>query len=157
MGPLRPLLQVSLVVLAAASFAATNPLPVFAADPEGSASPADSILEPRYHLDPVIVTGERVPVPLGRVPLDVTVVGRGRLDTHRQFLLSDALREVPALDVQRSGSLGKLTDIRLRGADARHTLVLFDGIPLNGPWLGTFNFADLMDPGVDLVEVLGGP
>ncbi len=64
---------------------------------------------------------------------------------------------MPALDVQRSGGLGKLTDIRLRGADPRHTLVLFDGIPLNGPWLGTFDFADLMDPGVERVEVLGGP
>jgi len=85
------------------------------------------------------------------------VLGRGRLDAHRQFLLADALREVPAIDVQRSGGLGKLSDVRLRGADPRHTLVLFDGIPLNGPWLGTFNFADLMDPGVERVEVLGGP
>jgi len=157
MGPLRPLLRVSFVVLATASFAAAFHSRVLAAGAEAGASPADSMVEPRYHLDPVIVTGERLPVPLGRVPLDVTVVGRDRLDTHPQFLLADALREVPALDVQRSGSLGKLTDARLRGADPRHTLVLFDGIPLNGPWLGTFDFADLVDPGVARVEVLGGP
>ena len=157
MGPLRPLLRASLVVLAAASFAASFQAPVLASDSETNASAADSIVEPRYYLDPVIVTGERLPVPLGRVPLDVTVVGRGRMDAHRQFFLADALREVPALDVQRSGSLGKLTDVRLRGADPRHTLVLFDGIPLNGPWLGIFDFAELMDPGVDRIEVLGGP
>ena len=157
MGPLRPLLRILLVVLATASFAAAFQSRAIAADSEAGTSPTDSIVEPRYHLDPVIVTGERLPVPLGRVPLDVTVVGRGRLDAHRQFLIADALREVPALDVQRSGGLGKLTDVRLRGADPRHTLVLFDGIPLNGPWLGIFDFADLMDPGIERVEVLGGP
>ncbi|HEY6221982.1 MAG TPA: TonB-dependent receptor, partial [Candidatus Eisenbacteria bacterium] len=157
MGPLRPLLQASFAVLAAAVFAAACHSTVLAADSETSAPAADSLVEPRYYLDPVVVTGERLPIPLGRVPLDVTVIGRGRLDTHRQFLLADALREVPALDVQRSGGLGKFTDIRLRGADPRHTLVLFDGIPLNGPWLGIFDLADLMDPGVERVEVLGGP
>ncbi len=121
------------------------------------AAAADSTEAPRYRLDPVVVTGERVPLHLDKVPLDVTVLGRGRMDTQRQFLLSDALREVPAIDVQRSGNLGKLTNVRLRGADPRHTLVLFDGIPLNGPWLGSFDFADLMDPGIQRVEVLGGP
>jgi outer membrane cobalamin receptor len=59
--------------------------------------------------------------------------------------------------VQRSGNLGKLTNVRLRGADPRHTLVLFDGIPLNGPWLGSVDLADIMDTGVQRVEVLGGP
>jgi vitamin B12 transporter len=105
----------------------------------------------------VVVTGERTPLPLDRVPLDVTVVDEERLEAHRPILLAEVLRQVPAIDVQRSGSPGKLTDVRLRGADPRHTLVLFDGIPLNGPWLGTFDFSDLTDPGVRRVEVLGGP
>jgi outer membrane receptor protein involved in Fe transport len=35
--------------------------------------------------------------------------------------------------------------------------VLFDGIPLNGPWAGTFDFADASDAGIEQVEVLGGP
>ncbi|HEX7078175.1 MAG TPA: TonB-dependent receptor [Candidatus Eisenbacteria bacterium] len=118
-------------------------------------APADSV--PRYRLDPTVVTAERLPVPLSRVPSDVTVIGRDRLDRDQSFFLADELRRVPGLDVQRSGSLGKLTDVRLRGADPRHTLVLFDGIPLNGPWLGTFDFADLPGTGWGRVEVMGGP
>jgi vitamin B12 transporter len=158
MGLIRPLLRASFIAVATACFtAALQPRVSSAATAETSGSAADSTAEPRYYLDPVVVTGERLPLPLGRVPLDVTVLGRGRLDAHRQFLLADALREVPALDIQRTGGLGKLSDVRLRGADTRHTLVLFDGIPLNGPWLGSFDFADLMDPGVERVEVLGGP
>ena len=71
--------------------------------------------------------------------------------------MAEALRDAPGIDVQRSGSTGKLTDIRLRGADPRHTLVLYDGIPLNGPWLGIYDFADFMGAGQNQVEVFGGP
>src|SRR5258705_1554912 len=158
MGPLRPLVRASIVALATTCFATVfQPRVASAATAEASESAADSTVEARYYLDPVIVTGERLPLRLGRVPLDVTVLGRGRLDAHRQFLLADALREVPAIDVQRSGGLGMLSDVRLRGADPRHTLVLFDGIPLNGPWLGSFDFADMTGAGFGQVEVMGGP
>lgn len=112
---------------------------------------------PRYRLDPTVVTAERIPVLLSRVPSDVVVIDRARLTLDQPFLLSDALREVPGLDAQRAGNLGKLTDIRLRGADPRHTLVLFDGIPLNGPWIGSFDFADVPGTGFGQIEVMGGP
>ena len=129
------------------------PSPASAQDPATDTT----AVEPRYRLDPVVVTGERLPIPVDRVPLDITVLGTDRFETSRQYFLSETLREAPGIDVQRSGGLGKLTDIRLRGADPRHTLVLFDGVTLNGPWLGSFDFADLSDPGLSRVEVLGGP
>ena len=152
MGPRRPnhlLFFVSLILAALPLAAVWNPAPSIADDiaadsaaVAGNQTDAAPYQEPRYRLDPVVVTGERLPLRLGRVPLDVTVIGRGRMDTQRQFLLADAIREVPAISAQRSGNLGKLTNLYLRGADPRHTLVLFDGIPLNGPWLGSFDFAD---------------
>ena len=173
MGPLRPLhravlARLALLMISVALVAVFRLTPSFADTGDATTpAPADGTTpapvdvnpgeQPRYRLNPVVVTGERVPLPLNRVPLDLTVLSRDRMDTQRQFLLSDGLREVPAIDVQRAGNLGKLTNIRLRGADPRHTLVLFDGIPLNGPWLGSFDFADLMDPGLNRVEVLGGP
>ncbi len=121
------------------------------------ATPADSSLTPRYRLDPVVVTAERMPFPLGHVPSDVTVLDGARLERTRPFLAAEALRSVPGVDVQRAGRLGKLTDVRLRGADPRHTLVLFDGIPLNGPWVGSFDFSDLGVVGASQIEVMGGP
>ncbi|MEK7315902.1 MAG: TonB-dependent receptor [Candidatus Eisenbacteria bacterium] len=113
--------------------------------------------EPRYRLEPIVVTAERMPLPLGRVSSDVTVLSGTRLDRERPLFLADALRSVPGIDVQRAGRLGKLTDVRLRGADPRHTLVLFDGIPLNGPWVGSFDFSDIGSLGWSQVEVVGGP
>ena len=120
-------------------------------------APVDSSETPRYLLPPIVVTAERAPVPLDRVPAEVTVIGRDRLERDQAPFVADELRLIPALDVRRSGSPGKLTDVRLRGADPRHTLVLFDGIPLNGPWAGTFDFADLPGAGLGQVEVMGGP
>ena len=112
---------------------------------------------PKYRLDPVVVTAERMPLRLRDVPSDVTVLSAERLARERPFFLADALRAVPAVDVQRGGGLGKITDVRLRGADPRHTLILFDGIPLNGPWIGNFDFADIMGAGQGRVEIFGGP
>ncbi len=150
MGPLCRLVRFAALSLLAGL---TVTSPQARAEPEAP----DSIDVPRYRLQPVVVTAERIPVPLDRVPSDVTVIGRARLARNQAPFLADELREVPAVDVQRSGSPGKLTDVRLRGADPRHTLVLFDGIPLNGPWAGTFDFADLPGAGWGQVEVMGGP
>ncbi|HSQ59149.1 MAG TPA: TonB-dependent receptor [Acidobacteriota bacterium] len=117
----------------------------------------DSEETPRYRLEPVVVTAGRMPLPLDRVPSDLVVIGRERLERDRPMSAADALRSVPGIDVQRAGRLGKITDVRLRGADPRHTLVLFDGIPLNGPWVGSFDFADLGASGWSQIEVMGGP
>jgi vitamin B12 transporter len=138
----------------------TVSLLLFSASPalaeEGEAA-VDRSETPRYHLPPLVVTAERSPLPLDRVPSDVTVIDGARLDRERPLFLADALRAVPGIDVQRAGRLGKITDVRLRGADPRHTLVLFDGVPLNGPWIGSFDFADVGAGGFRQVEVLGGP
>jgi vitamin B12 transporter len=167
MGPLAPLRRSArsaglgiAVILATLRPAAAAPAP---ADP----SPADSLrpapgpaaahAAPRYRLSPVVVTAERVPVPLSRVPADVTVLGLPDLGPKSGLFVSDALRQVPGIDVRRAGAPGKLTDVRLRGADPRHTLILYDGIPLNGPWLGSFDFADLPASGFGRAEIVGGP
>ncbi|HET7904802.1 MAG TPA: TonB-dependent receptor, partial [Candidatus Eisenbacteria bacterium] len=134
--------------LALVLIAAAVPSPARGDDPEET---------PRYRLQPVVVTAERMPLPLDRVPSDLVVVGIDRLDRDRPMSAADALRSVPGIDVQRAGRLGKITDVRLRGADPRHTLVLFDGIPLNGPWIGSFDFADLGAGGWSQIEVMGGP
>ncbi|HEU4725709.1 MAG TPA: TonB-dependent receptor [Candidatus Eisenbacteria bacterium] len=144
-------------VLAAASDDEPSPPPVPDAAPAATAADERPAADPRYRLDPVIVTAERSPLPLDRVPSDVTVLDGSRLDRERPLFMADALRTVPGIDVQRAGRLGKITDVRLRGADPRHTLVLFDGIPLNGPWVGSFDFADLGAGGFRQVEVMGGP
>jgi len=161
MGPLASILRrfalvfflIALLVPAALARAGSEDPP----DPLAPAPEAASSERPRYRLLPVVVTPDRFPIRLDRVPADITVISPERLDARRPLFMAEALRDAPGVDVQRSGSTGKLTDIRLRGADPRHTLVLYDGIPLNGPWLGIYDFADFMGAGQNQVEVFGGP
>jgi len=161
MGPLASFLR-RLAVTTLLILAVLSPAPARAgtddpADPAAPAPEPPSPDHPRYRLEPVVVTPDRFPIRLDRVPADVTVITPERLEMRRPLLLADALHDAPGVDVQRSGSTGKLTDVRLRGADPRHTLVLYDGIPLNGPWLGIYDFADLMGSGRNQVEIFGGP
>jgi len=158
MGPLRQVFRfasIRFLIFASLSIAVSISGPVFADESSTLDSPPPD--SARYHLPPVVVTAEREPVPLDHVPAEITVVGRDRLDRNQAPFAADELRLVPALDVRRSGTPGKLTDVRLRGADPRHTLILFDGIPLNGPWTGTFDFADVPAAGLGQIEVMGGP
>ena len=157
MGPLASLFRRFAVFFALHLIFATS---AAAADPPDPAAPVPepgTPEAPRYRLQPVVVTPDRFPIRLDRVPADVTVIPPERLALRRPLFLADALRLAPGVDIQRSGTAGKLTDVRLRGADPRHTLVLYDGIPLTGPWLGIFDFADFMGAAQNQIEVYGGP
>lgn len=70
----------------------------------------------------------------------------------------DALRGLPGVDVNRTGSTGGLAQVRIRGQDARHTTVLIDGVEVNNPGDGEFDFSNLVaGEEIDRIEVLRGP
>jgi vitamin B12 transporter len=107
----------------------------------------------------VVVTASRVDEPARDVASDVTVIPSGDLKNAQQRMLSTALREVPALDVNQSGGLGGLTSVFIRGADSGQTLVLIDGVIVNDPIDADrgFDFANLTTDNIERVEVLRGP
>ncbi|GAB4482039.1 MAG: TonB-dependent receptor [Erythrobacter tepidarius] len=68
--------------------------------------------------------------------------------------IADVLRDVPGVAV--AGVAGQ-TQIRLRGSEANHVLVLVDGIEVSDPFAGEFDMGTLQaEPGARL-EVLRGP
>jgi vitamin B12 transporter len=71
-------------------------------------------------------------------------------------IVSDILRDVSGVAVSRTGPVGQLTQVRIRGAEANHTLVLIDGIKASDPFYGEFDFATLIADDVAKVEVLRG-
>lgn len=106
----------------------------------------------------MVVVGSHQPRPAREVGSAVSVFDAADIQRRRVTLGSELLREVPGLAVNRSGQVGNLTQVRIRGAEGNHTLVLIDGIEANDPGLsGEFNFADLLTYDVGRVEVLRGP
>jgi len=69
----------------------------------------------------------------------------------------EALRSLPGVAVNRTGGFAGLSEVRIRGADGNHTLVLIDGIEANSGTDGRFDFADLLVEDIERIEVIRGP
>ena len=106
-------------------------------------------------LETVQVDGLR-PVELGEVTSSVTVLDADDLTIRGAPFIADELRAVPGVAVSRSGARGGLTQIRLRGAEANHTLVLVDGIEVSDPSTGETDFGLWSGLNVSKIEVLRG-
>src|SRR5258706_12289109 len=78
------------------------------------------------------------------------------LQLRQTVIVSDILRDVPGVAVSRTGPIGQFTQVRIRGAEANHTLVLIDGIKASDPFYGEFEFETLIADDVAKIEVLRG-
>ncbi|WP_055920998.1 TonB-dependent receptor plug domain-containing protein [Altererythrobacter sp. Root672] len=105
----------------------------------------------------IVVTGTATPVERQKIGNTLTVIEGETIETKRTAYLQDILREVPGLAVNQSGSFGSLTQVRIRGADGNHVLVLIDGIEVSAVGSGEFDFSSLLANNIDRVEVLRGP
>ncbi len=89
----------------------------------------------------------------GRYPGAVSLITADQLDQRQTRDIADVLRDVPGVAV--AGIAGQ-TQIRLRGSEANHVLVLVDGIEVSDPFAGEFDVGTLQaEPGARL-EVLRG-
>lgn len=73
-----------------------------------------------------------------------------------QQYISDLLRTLPGIAVNSSGPAGGLTQIRVRGSEANHVLVLIDGVEVGNPSTGEFDFAGLRAEDILRIETLRG-
>jgi vitamin B12 transporter len=103
----------------------------------------------------LIVTASRsgVAVPQRLLGSSVTVLDASALSERQTREVADILRDVPGLAVNVSPGL---TQIRMRGTEANHTLVLVDGIEVSDPYYGEFDFGTLMADDGARIEVLRG-
>jgi len=109
-------------------------------------------------VEEIIIVGARQPIPRNELGSAVSVVDRAALEARQVPILSKILRDLPGLAVSRTGPVGSQTQVRLRGAEGNHTLVLIDGIEATDP-VGNFefDFGDLVTTGLERVEVIRGP
>ena len=99
-----------------------------------SASRSDALLRERFTGSALIITAEQ-------------------LEDRQTRDIADVLRDAPGVAV--AGVAGQ-TQIRLRGSEANHVLVLVDGIEVSDPFAGEFDVGTLQaEPGAR-VEVLRG-
>ncbi len=107
--------------------------------------------------DSITITATAQPEKAAEVPATVDVVTAAEIADRRAVQAVDVLRTLPGLELVQTGSAGKATSLFSRGTNSSHTLVLWNGIELNDPYLGGFDWSTLSTDGVERVEVVRGP
>ena len=108
--------------------------------------------------DQIVITASRAPETEAQTPASVTILDQQRIERLGEPLVPALLRLVPSAAVATSGPSGSLTEVRIRGAEANHTLLFIDGIAANDPASGDTPRFELLNADlVSRVEVVRGP
>jgi vitamin B12 transporter len=135
----------------------STPAPAPVSAPAPAQTPSGAPTSEIRRAEPVVVTATRSEQPLEQTGASVTVVPEEAMRVQEYREVEQVLRTVPGVQVGTSGSPGKLSQIRIRGADPTQVQVLIDGVRVKSLTSGDFDFADLMLDNIDRIEVLRGP
>jgi len=113
--------------------------------------------QPPVVRDTVVVTATGEEQPADQVAAASTVIPAALLKAEGVTAVADALRWVPGVTVLRSGLDAGVTSVFVRGTSSTHTLVMFDGVRLNSPFFGGYDWSIPLTAGLDRVEVVRGP
>ncbi len=106
----------------------------------------------------VVVSASRISIPTKQIGSSVTVFNEEEIEQRQPEFLHEILREVPSVAVSQSGAGGGNASIRIRGAEANHTLVLIDGLDMGNPFSGDeFQLQHMPVSSLQSIEVLRGP
>lgn len=114
---------------------------------------------PEDALPDVASAPRRRETPIEQIAGSVTIITRDQIERRGWRTLTDALNEVPGLQVVQAGGAGSQTSLFTRGSESNHTLILLDGIELSDPSNpgGVFESGLLSVGGIERIEVLRGP
>ena len=108
--------------------------------------------------DTLVVTANRFQQPVNTVLAPTDVVTREDIQRWQSKDLNDVMRRLPGVDIAQYGGIGQSSSLFVRGTEARHVLVLIDGVPMARAGIG--NAIDIGQIPVSLVqriEYIRGP
>jgi len=111
-----------------------------------------------FVLDPVVVTGSRIPHRLSNTAKSISIISREEIDIVPADNIADILKLINGVDVRQRSPHGVQTDVGIRGSSYEQTLILVDGVSVNDPQTGHHNMdlpVNLDD--IERIEVLKGP
>ncbi len=105
----------------------------------------------------ITVTASRLPMDSLRSGSQITIISKADIDLRNPNSLPDLLRGQPGLSVSQQSGLGGLTQVRMRGREANHVLVLVDGVEANDIGQGSeFNFSQFPVRQIERIEIVHG-
>ncbi|MCX8027252.1 MAG: TonB-dependent receptor [Thermodesulfovibrionales bacterium] len=108
-------------------------------------------------MDEMIVTASRIDEILEESPSSVRVIRSQEIEAMNVQFLPDVLKTIPELTVTQAGGIGKQTSVMIRGGNSAHTLVMIDGVKVNSPTTGDFDFSQINIADIERIEIVKGP
>ena len=107
---------------------------------------------------PVVVTATRVPQNVSDATRNVTVITAEDIAAGGYQSLTELLQAKASVEVVRHGGRGQEPSaVFIRGAEARHTLVLIDGLRIGSATAGGTAFEQIPLSQIDRIEIVPGP
>lgn len=104
----------------------------------------------------IVVTATRSPQKLSDTLAAMTVLTRMDIEASGAIDLPTLLQGLTGVEVSQGGGFGTQSAVRLRGAEADHTLVLVDGLRLNSVSAGTTAIEHIPLASIDRIEIVRG-
>ena len=124
-----------------------------------SSSFAQTETEPaaKSFLAPIVVTATRTEADIANVPARISILEPQLIEQSPIAELPHLLMSDASINMVQSGGFGQQASIFTRGTNSTHTLILRDGIRLNGASAGIASLAFLDTTDLKQIEILKGP
>ena len=106
-------------------------------------------------LDPIIVSAGISPVAADQYGRSHTVITRRDIEERGYATVQQALEAQPGVSI--NGDAPSNRQVRIRGAEANHTLILVDGVRVDAGSTSGYNLRSIDISTVEKIEVLRGP
>jgi len=118
---------------------------------------ATALAQEPFELGEIVISGGLAPVAASALGRSATVLTSEDIQQRDVKHAADLLRALPGVSVSRTGGVGGLTQVRMRGHEGNHTLVLIDGVEAASTSFGEYDFGSLLAADIERIEVLRGP
>jgi vitamin B12 transporter len=107
-------------------------------------------------IEKITVTANKFEQSISNVLASVSVIERADIEKANYRDLPAILNTIAGLDIVRNGGLGQKADVFVRGASAKYTLVLVDGVRVSDATSGSVSLTNISVNSIERIEVIKG-
>ena len=122
-----------------------------------AAFPSYSQAQTSPQLKETVVTASRTAQRADELVSDVVIINRADIEKSSGRTLPEILARAPGVQFSANGGLGKNSSVNIRGAEARHTVLLIDGVRFGSATTGSPNWDTIPVDMIERIEILKGP
>ena len=110
------------------------------------------------NIESIQVISPHSPIDVGQIAGSVTIIDESQIRASGAIGISELLRTVAGVNIGQTGPTGSLSEVRFRGSESNHIMVLVDGVAINDIGQGSLtDFSHLLVSNIERIEVLRGP